>query len=459
MSNFLKAKKVVVIGAGLAGLTAAYRLQMAGVDVDLYEARNRVGGRVFTVNINGNVAELGAQNINDGGESTYVKRLVDEFDLELISNRVNLNHSYFDGMDLTPIGQLLKNKNFNPQILRNQLNELASISQNIREVLEKIVNENDPLFRVIAVRLAAYEGAPLEKLSPIYVETLFHMLLGGLCSAHQGSGEEENFADVVCLKHGNAQLSEKIAEALGNRLHLDRALTKVSRNEDGAFRLVFQEGQEVKADLLVLAIPCSVYEKIIFEERVIPLERLKAIQNVQYGRNAKILVPFSKVSSRKTGLVNDQIVSFLDSARKTFTIYCTGEASLFSSETIKKAYIQARPMMEKGFGESCPSFENPVYAKAQNFVSYNTPVGYSWPNDPYVRGSYSYVSPGQENLLTALMDEKGERFKALFAPIEDLYFAGEHASILLDVPGTMEAACESGERIARKILEELRNSF
>jgi len=42
--------------------------------------------------------------------------------------------------------------------------------------------------------------------------------------------------------------------------------------------------------------------------------------------------------------------------------------------------------------------------------------------------------------------------KTLFKPIDNrLYFAGEHASVLLDIPGTMEAACESGERTARMI--------
>lgn len=52
------------------------------------------------------------------------------------------------------------------------------------------------------------------------------------------------------------------------------------------------------------------------------------------------------------------------------------------------------------------------------------------------------------------LEEYGETFKALFAPIQGrLYFAGEHSSILLEVPGTMEAACESGERIARVILK------
>ena len=70
--------KVVVVGAGIAGLTAAYRLHNEGVDVHLYEARNRVGGRIFTVKVNGRIAELGGQNIGDGGEAVHLIRLINE---------------------------------------------------------------------------------------------------------------------------------------------------------------------------------------------------------------------------------------------------------------------------------------------------------------------------------------------------------------------------------------------
>ncbi len=98
----------------------------------------------------------------------------------------------------------------------------------------------------------------------------------------------------------------------------------------------------------------------------------------------------------------------------------------------------------------------PQYAQDESFQVYDGAVGYSWPNDPYAKGSYSYIAPGQEAILTAMKEEQGEPVKTLFAPIDRrLYFAGEHASIFMDVPGTMEAACESGERTARMILNGL----
>ncbi|HEX4839624.1 MAG TPA: FAD-dependent oxidoreductase, partial [Rhabdochlamydiaceae bacterium] len=53
--SFATHPKIVVIGGGIAGLTVAYRLQKTGMSVDLYEARGRIGGRIFTAKINGRI--------------------------------------------------------------------------------------------------------------------------------------------------------------------------------------------------------------------------------------------------------------------------------------------------------------------------------------------------------------------------------------------------------------------
>lgn len=451
--SFAHNPKVVVIGGGIAGLTTAYRLHKEGMNIDLYEARGRVGGRIFTAKINGRIAELGGQNITDGGEAANLNRLIDEFGLQRASSRVYLKHSYFNGMDLIPINEILKNRKIDPDVLKKELDELASTSLNMKEILEQIVSPQDPLYKILAVRMAAYEGGTIQKLSPLYTETLFHMLLGGICSVHQGNKEADTYVDLVTIEGGNSVLPQKMGETLGPKLHLNMPLTKVAKSENGSFQLTFQNGIEVEADILVLAIPCSVYEYITFEEGIIPDSKLEAIRKVQYGANAKIMVPFTTDPLTTTGLVGDEIVSFFDRAQQMLTVYYTGQTSLFSPQTIASSYIQARSMIERGF-ENCPSFTTPIYAKDEANLSYEGPIGYSWPNDRYAKGTYSYIASGQESVLTATVEKNGETFKTLFTPLhENLYFVGEHTSILFDVPGTMEAACESGERIARTVLQ------
>lgn len=452
--SFANSPKVVVVGGGIAGLTTAYRLHQSGMYVDLYEARGRVGGRIFTAKINGRIAELGGQNITDGGKTVVnLNRLIDEFELQCASSRVHLKHSYFDGIGLTPVNQILRDEKIDPELLKQELDKLASTHLNMKEILEKIVNPQNPLYKILSVRMAAYEGGPIEKLSPLYTETLFYMLLGGICSVHQADKEADTHVDLVTIEGGNSLLPQKIGKALGSNLHLNMPLTKVSKTKNGQFQLTFQNGTEIETDILVLAIPCSIYNQITFESGIIPPEKLEAIQNVQYGENAKIMVPFTSIPSTTTGIVGDKIVSFFDSIQQILTIYYTGSTSFFSPQTIEESYVQARSMIEQGF-ENCPPFVTPIYAKDEANLSYEGPVGYSWPNDPYAKGTYSYIASGQESLLTETVKANGETFKALFAPIEEhLYFVGEHTSILFNVPGTMEAACESGERIARTIMQ------
>ncbi len=445
------ANKVVVVGGGIAGLTTAYRLYKGGMNVDLYEARSRVGGRILTAKVNGHIAELGGQNIRDGGDAVNLNSLIDELGLQCNSSPICVNHSYFNGENLIPIGEILRDITIDLQILKNQLHELAFTCHNMKEVLKKLVDPHDPLYKILAVRMAAYEGGTIEKLSPIYIKTLFQMFLGVLYSAQES---EDVYIERLTVAGGNEMLPKKIGEVLGTRLHLNMPLKKVAKRKDGSFQLTFKNGKEVDADIVVLAMPCSVYQQIIFESDVIDFQKLKAIRNVQYGTNAKIIVPFTPPLAKTTGFViADESISSFDCAQQLLTVYYTGKASHFCSETIANSYPQIQSLLRASCASSLPT-ALPVYAEDQFDRSYDGPVGYSWPNDPYAGGSYSYIAGGQEDILMSTVEQNGETFKTLFAPIrQHLYFAGEHASILSEVSGTMEAACESGERIARALMQ------
>jgi monoamine oxidase len=451
--------KVIVIGGGIAGLTAAYRLQEAGMNVDLYEARNRVGGRILSAKVNNCTAELGGHSISDGGEAFYLHRLINEFNLPLTCSRVYSSYSYFNGKELISESEMLKGFQMDSTALKSKIDFLTQTSSSVKEILEKMVTPEEPLYKVLAVRMAAYEGNTIENLSYLYSETLFHMMLGGLSSVHQRNLEGDNYVDLLSVEGGNSLLPEEIKKRLGSKIHLDMPLVKVTKKEDGSFTLIFKNGKEVNADILVIAIPCSVYKDVTFEGNLIPSERLEAMYNIQYGKNAKIVIPFEDSISKAEVLVNDAVIAYLDNKERILTLYHTGNSSRFSSETIANAYHDARAMIEMAFGENCPTINTPLYAEDKVGVSYNGPTGYSWPNDPYVKGSYSYIATGQEEMLLSTTIDKDETFKTLFTPIEDkLYFAGEHTSILFDVPGTMEAACESGERVARAILQSKPNA-
>lgn len=456
--------KVVVVGAGLAGLTAAHRLHAYGLDVQVYEARPRVGGRMFTVYAADEVADLGGANVNDGGAAENMKQLIQEFGLELEEHMVRLTNSYFAGHEFISLQECLRQKQFDPEALKTTLWQLAEHSTCMQEVLDGILERDDPLYKIMSVRLEGYEGGSIDKLSSCYTETLYHMLLGGISYAHQANIQEDPQVVLESIKGGSARLPEKIALQLGSRVHMNMPLTKIVRVASGSYELYFgnglqkaqQDAQVVHADIVVLAIPASVYCDITFEKGIIPEEKLAAIQAIQYGQNAKIMIPLSDPPTTGQGFLNDHMGSFFAKGTGLMTLYYVGKASKFSTDTISTTYLSDRPMLELGLGLSCPAFALPQIARNELFSSYEGPVGYSWPNDPFAKGSYSYIASGQEEVMTATTQAEGEVVKTLFAPINHtLYFAGEHTSILFDVPGTMESACESGERAARMILKGL----
>lgn len=444
-------QKVVVIGAGIAGLTTAYRLVQKGFDVSVYEAKNRVGGRILSAKVGDAIAELGAQNITDGGSAQHMHNLIEFLGLELTKLKVGLHLYYFTGEDFLSGSELLKEMNFDSANLKAQLEEIAKQSENMRDVLNALIPEHHPLNKMLTVRLAAYEGASAEKLSPIFIETLYHMLLGGIAAAHAGSDGEQGYIELETIKGGNSLLPEKLAKHLGDRIHLNKPLIAVSRQENG-YILTFNDSECVFTDILVLAIPCTVYEDIIFEGDPIPDNRLREIKNILYGSNSKILAPLEYNAEKRMSFVNDHMGAFFNAECNLMTFYYTDTSSHFSKDTVSETFAKDLNMLEKALGKIYQSRSATAYALDVPFATYEGPVGYSWPNDPFIKGSYSTVGTGQEALLLATEFVCGEKVKSLFAPIDgSLYFAGEHTSILSDVPGTMEAACESGERTARLI--------
>jgi monoamine oxidase len=442
--------KIIVIGAGISGLTTAYRLQQKGFDVHVYEAKNRIGGRIFTVRVHDRVAELGAQNILNGGEAKNVLSLVDEMGLKLVHRKIDFTMYYHQNNELLSVSKLLKTQQFNPDELKYNLQEISKKSKNMNDVLLKLFDPAHPLYKILSVTLAAYEGGSLEHLSPLYYETLYHMLMGGLCAVHPGSEEKRIDLDLLSTEGGMNVLTEKLAEKL--KITTNTPLRSVSKNLDGSFDLSFQNGQHETADILILAMPCSVYKDITFEKGVIQESRLSEIMNVQYGSLAKMVVPVDCNPPKRGMFINDQAVTFSATNPQILNLYLLDEASLFSSGSLSEIYQEHISLLETGFGVNNLSSSMPVAAVDQPFACYEGPVGHSWPEDPFAKGSFSCIGAGQEAVLTETSTIDGEIVKTLFSPIDQrLYFVGEHTSIMKEIPGTMEAACESGERIARMI--------
>ncbi len=450
-------KKVVVIGAGIAGLTAAYRLAQKNIDVEVYEAKPRVGGRVLTAVVDGHIAELGGQSILDGAPAENIINLINELELKLNYGKIRFNPYYVDGKKLVSLTELLTMKNFSYEELETTILQLAQTSSNVHEMLNHFFSPEDPAHKALSTMIAGYEGAPAKKLSTAYHETLMHMMLGGVSSAHSSEENEDgHFFDHVTIDGGNSLLPETLTQKLGDKVHTGMPLCAVKKTAEQRYHLTFQDGQEILADLLVLANPCSTYSDINFEADIMPADKLAAIRQVHYGTNAKVLVPLAGNYQRNIQTLDDSIGTHFNFDETVLTLYCTKDAGFYTEQSIAELYTSKLAHLKLVYRDENLPAAAPTIAQDKTFAEYQTPVGHSWPNDPYIKGSYHYIAPGQEEVLTAQHKDAHETVMTLFAPVDDtLYFAGEHASILMDVPGTMEAACESGERTARMIIQTL----
>src|SRR5579871_2056456 len=88
LSATMYASEISIIGAGLSGLTSAYRLQQGGHQVTVYEALDRPGGRVLTYYSGNSYEELGGKFLNDGGDAVHIRNLIQELGLEVDSREV-----------------------------------------------------------------------------------------------------------------------------------------------------------------------------------------------------------------------------------------------------------------------------------------------------------------------------------------------------------------------------------
>lgn len=444
--------KVAVIGGGLAGLISAYRLIQMGFDVELYEARERLGGRIFTIKLGNHPAELGGQNILNGGNCENILSLIKEMNLEVESGKTLLHLHYFDGEAMIEPKILLKNYNFTPEQLEEKLAEISKNAKTMLDVLNALFPQNEILIKAFSTMLSVYEGLPPDRLSLDAIETLYHMVLGGLSVAHQNSGDDEVYVEHLWVKGGNARLIEKLAEKIStSRIHLNSPLKSVKKESTNSTLLTFKNGKKISANIVVFAFPCTVYEDINFEDDLIPTQKLADIISIQYGANSKILIPVDGANKADGTFINGRLITFFPGEFHTACLYYINDYALFDDATIKDTFRRDLPLSQYAYSFS-PDLNPPVMAMDRTDEFYSGPVGYSWPNDPYAKGSYSCITADQAQVFTNIQTIGSEKVKTLFAPIENkIFFSGEHTSILLEVDGTMEAAVESGERTARLI--------
>jgi len=457
----MEKEKVVVVGAGLAGLTAAYRLKQAGKEVEVYEARPRPGGRVLTLTINGSKEEMGGKALSDGGEAKHIIALalelgltIDEVYLEWSPRKYFMKGQKGDYLSLyKDIPSLTPELVLSIEKMSNQVSALSFI-------LDHFFQGQETLRSLYEIHMACFEGSSSDELSSFYVHSFLSFLKTYKKESEEAAEGKTHLYTYKQIKGGNSCLVEALADSLQGHIYYRCPLRKIKKGKNEKMVLAFEQNVEVEASCVILALPCSTLRDVEIEENVIPDDQLEAIKTLNYGTNAKLLLPIERTTTSicRVNYLSDAVTWF-NKDEKVQTVYYGGRAGNFDSHSELELATKLNTALTE-LKELYPDLESEptigvMPENTQAFSSFTHAVGVSWACEEFSKGSYSNCGVGQENMFNTLATVQEEKVRKVFRPIGNhLFFAGEHTS--LEHPATLEGAVESGETAARMVLKRVK---
>lgn len=455
--NSIASAAVLIVGAGVAGLTAAYRLRQAGVPVQIVEASRRVGGRLVSLtNIPGEsgTVELGGEFIDS--RHTHIRNLAAELGLEMADLRaadagLEREILYFQGRQISE---------------ERVIEDFAPLAHRISRDLQKLqttdITYQLPSPEAVALdRLSLAEYLDQEPVSPVirdlvrvaYItefgrdaeaQSCLNMLF--LIGAEVGKWSTYGVSDErYHVIGGNDLIPKKLAEKLDDAIELGTVLESIRSTSDGRYRVSLQQDSrstEHIYDRILLTVPFTVLREVDLGVELPPVKRT-AIDRLGYGSSSKLAIPFHERIWRTRYGCTISIYTDLnfqntwESARYNpgpggwVTDLRGGEQGLLLGEGRPETHADRLTQdLERIF----PGIAQVTRGRALRAI---------WAREPYALGSYSCYLPGQ---WTQIGGAEGER-------IGNLWFAGEHCS--LGSQGYMNGACETAEAAAQSILADL----
>jgi monoamine oxidase len=417
-------KKVIVIGAGLAGLTAAYELTKAGHDVAVLEARNRAGGRVFTVRefADGLYAECGGEWVEHNHD--YILRYVEEFGLSLYRGR------FVDTED--------EGLQFSPR------------ARQPHERLQKLTKQVDP-FNHQNPSLSEYDKLSfyelLEQLEapPEMIEQM-QRSVSGLMAINIESISALHLLNEFALPEsqasfriagGNDLVPKALASQLRERIYYSRPVVKIAHDATSVHVTFLENGlqQTLSSERLVIAAPFTCVRNIEISPALSP-EKMKAIATLSYGQIFKAPLQFRerfwlKQSDEPRKSLHGIIGSVYEATggqagpRGLLTAYIPDKSGVEIAGTPPEQRLEK---VLKKVSEIHP--EAPRYYEG-GYVKW-------WQEDAWAGGTYAYFRPGEITTVRPILAKHEGR----------IHFAGEHTA---GWQGYMNGAIESGHRVAGEV--------
>ena len=452
-------RTVAIVGGGIAGLTAAWRLVNQGHEVHLYEGSNRTGGRMFTkrqFNADGQFVELGAELVDTNHK--HIIALAKELGVKMQNLRRGET-----GVDFVWLEDRLRTDHDIPAAFKPLGAKIAADADGLYDAEGNFTDKARQFDRmslaaylkdrgrgiepwVIQLLIAAYEpelGASAEKQSCL---NLIDFINPDVSEGFQIFGDSD---EGWRIQGGNDTLPTVLMDRLRSKitLHLGHKLAGIA-DKDGRVTMKFSTQAGVKGvdyERVILAIPFTVLRGVpgVFD---LPLtaSKKRCIREMGYGSNVKVFRSFTRRLWRDPvpgrDFIGNGSVFAMEPTYQNVWETSRGQPGMRGIITNllggRRGENHSEGMMADYLDEldaAIPGVKKAYDGKA---------AAMNWPKQPLTKGSYSCPFVGQ---YTWMYEESPK-------PALDgrLIFAGEHTSSVS--PGFMNGGVESGERAAREAM-------
>jgi monoamine oxidase len=447
--------RVAVIGAGIAGLHCAYRLQQSGIDVTVFEASTRSGGRMFTAR----EKDYGDQTFELGGElidSNHATMLALAEELEL-----TLDDRFEPGIqsevwfvageevsEATIVEQFTAVAPTMADAVAAAEEDDGAFSALDETALSAWLDDNVPpaeYAELHAVLTSAYRGEFGLETSEQSALNMLYLIGSDEPDPFRIFGESDE--RYHCNEGSDAFATRLAAKLASGVLRLGAKLTRLSSTDNGTVRLELTAGksgstEQLDFDHVVLAIPFSVLRLVRLD---VPLGDLKKriIDELGYGSNAKLTGQFkTRVWREDHGQSGAATTDLPLQQVWDSSIGQPGERGILTNFLGGQAGVDVGEVDEEQYYTGILADLEALFPGVADAYRPGTARRMHWPSYEHTRGSYTCYRPGQWSFWAREGEREG-----------NLHFCGEHTSV--DFQGWMEGAAETGALVAAELIEEL----
>jgi monoamine oxidase len=434
----MKNADVLIIGAGAAGLMAAYTLAKAGKEVTVLEACNRTGGRIHTIDdtMFFKHAELGAEFVH--GNLPVTLQLLHEAGIayhpaggemwQYKEGAFTKDAGMFEGWDL----------------LMQKLNELQT-DITLQEFLNEHFADNkfNALKDAVIQYASGYDTSDPARVNALALrrewqnedEEAQYRIGGGYCTL-------VSYLATVCKQHGGT-------------IYLNAPVTQITWQEQ-MVKATTADGENYEAKQVILAIPLGVWQAPATAKGYINFsppvnEQITALQKLGFGAVIKVLLQFDdifweNISSEKPGEDSLDNMAFLltNEVIPTWWTQAPGHQPLLTgwlggAAAAQQVNTPAEEILQQSLQSLSKIFNISAEFLKEKLIAWHVA---NWTADAYIYGSYAYDTVDTSAALQILKQ-----------PVADtMYFAGEFM-YQGTAMGTVEAALTSGRDTARQLLK------